>query len=75
MRMRQQIGSGYHWLPTALATKVADRLANVEASSVSSPDRLKMYREEFAEFRDVLFRPGICDSMWEALDRLLVPKD
>ena len=73
-RMRQQIGSNYHWLPVALATKVADRLANVEASVEDSPDRLKMYRDEFVEFRDVLFRPGTCDSMWEELDRLLGPK-
>ena len=39
-----------------------------------SPDLLRMYRNEFAEFRDVLFQPGTCDSMWEELDRLLGPK-
>ena len=70
-RMRQQISSGYDWIPTALATKVADRLANVEACVANSPDRLKKYRDEHATFRDVLFRPGTCDAMWEELDRLL----
>lgn len=73
-RMRQQISSDYQWLPTALATKVADRLANVAESIENSPDLLTMYRNEFAEFRDVLFRAGTCDSMWEELDRLLGPK-
>ena len=39
--MRRQIDAGHDWIPAAIATKVADRLANVEASVANSPRRLK----------------------------------
>lgn len=56
--------------PDALVLKLADRIANVEASLANSPDKLEMYRKEYAGFREALYDPKAL-SMWDHLDRLL----
>lgn len=55
--------------PDALVLKLADRIANVEASA-SRPDKLEMYRSEYKGFREALF-DGRYLSMWDHLDNLL----
>lgn len=55
----------------ALLVKAGDRLANTRACVENHPGKLKMYRSEHADFRDAVYRPGVCDSIWAELDRLL----
>jgi (p)ppGpp synthase/HD superfamily hydrolase len=53
--------------PDALVVKLADRIANVEHGI----RKTKMYKEEFAEFRNELFVEGQCVKMWDYLEKLL----
>lgn len=55
-------------LNTALIVKVADRLANVRRGGKND-----MYREEQDAFRKAAYRPGLCDELWEEIERLLKP--
>jgi len=55
----------------ALLVKAADRLANVRACIAAGDGRLSMYRREHAVFRAAAHRPGLCDGIWDELDRLL----
>ncbi|MFM7541536.1 MAG: HD domain-containing protein [Planctomycetota bacterium] len=60
----------------ALVVKAADRLANVRESARSAlldpgNKHLPRYRTEHPEFRKAAHRPGLCDAIWEELDRLL----
>lgn len=32
---------------------------------------LEMYRKEQEAFREAVYRPGLCDLMWEEMDGLL----
>jgi len=41
----------------ALAVKLADRIANTEASLQSNPKLYKMYVKEFALFKELLYNP------------------
>ena len=52
------------FLPAA-NLKLADRIANVEAS-VDAPDKLAMYRKEWPAFRDALAGMGM-PSLWSRL--------
>lgn len=49
--------------------KLADRIANVEASK-NAPDKLAMYRKEWPGFRAALNGLGM-PSLWERLERAL----
>lgn len=56
----------------ALIVKAADRLANLRASTNSSDSsKLQMYRREQDAFREAAFRPGLCDELWNEMDRIL----
>lgn len=56
----------------ALIVKTADRCANVRAAnSEGREDLLKMYRGEHPDFQRAVWRPGLCDSLWEELTQLL----
>lgn len=50
----------------AVILKVADRIANTEFSQAHGA-MLGMYRREFPEFKEALYREGECDSMWDHL--------
>ncbi len=52
--------------PHSVALKLADRIANVRASSKSRP-KLDIYREEHLEFRRALWREGEFVDMWAEL--------
>ena len=57
----------------ATTVKLCDRIANVEASS-DVPEKLKMYRNEYREFRDaVCFQDHdfLLGDLWSHLDQLL----
>jgi len=63
-------------LEIALVVKAADRLANVRESvraSILEPGnkQLPKYKGEYPEFRLAAHRPGLCDEIWDELDRLL----
>lgn len=59
-------------LELALLVKAADRLANVRASIANTNQPLlKIYREEHPQLKASAYRPGLCDALWEELDRLL----
>lgn len=56
----------------ALIAKAADRLANVRACvEAGNREMLDKYRGEHAAFRPAVYRAGLCDPLWEELDRLL----
>jgi (p)ppGpp synthase/HD superfamily hydrolase len=56
----------------ALVTKAADRLANLRASARGGSDsKLGMYRGEHPAFHAAAFRPGLCDQLWDEMDRIL----
>ncbi len=53
--------------------KLADRIANVEASK-NAPDKLAMYREEWPGFSDALAGGGF-PSLWDRLERALAASE
>lgn len=55
----------------AITLKLADRIANVEASLQEDKGKLQMYSKEYVEFRSKLFKSGSHDAMWRHLDFLL----
>jgi (p)ppGpp synthase/HD superfamily hydrolase len=57
-------------LPDAVTVKLADRIANSEASARGNPGLLAMYREELAGFTAALGDYGDA-AMWERLRRAL----
>lgn len=57
----------------ALIVKTADRLANVsECVDQGNQKNLSMYKQEHPEFKKAVFRTSLCDSLWEALDPLVI---
>lgn len=59
-------------LKLALVVKAADRLATLTASvRDGESSKLHMYRKEHAAFRDAAFRAGLCDNLWNEMERLL----
>lgn len=71
-RMARDLATGGPGVTLGAVTKVADRLANVAASAATRPDLLEMYRGEHPTFREALHREGVCDSLWLALDTLMM---
>lgn len=64
------------WMhPLGVALKLADRIANVEASLKNNrPEFFKMYKKEFPSFKKALIDPktnhGMCIYMWAHLENL-----
>ncbi|WP_377482182.1 MAG: HD domain-containing protein (plasmid) [Microcoleus anatoxicus] len=56
----------------ALAVKLADRIANTEASLQSNPKLYKMYLKEFPVFKELLYNPQDVElmPMWNRLIEL-----
>ena len=56
----------------ALAVKLADRIANTEASLQSNPKLYKMYLKEFPVFKELLYNPQDVELMplWNRLESL-----
>lgn len=50
----------------ALIVKAADRLANVREGQKND-----MYRKEQDKFKEVYFKPGLCDRFWEEIETIL----
>jgi len=64
-----QVGPS-HYL--ALVVKAADRCANVEACArKGNVGLLKMYRGEQEAFRAAVYRPGLCEHLWERIENAL----
>lgn len=55
----------------AVVLKLADRIANVEEGIRSGSSLVKMYRKEYADFRNALYESGHAEEMWSHLDSLL----
>jgi (p)ppGpp synthase/HD superfamily hydrolase len=58
----------------AITIKLADRIANAEASLADNPGLLEMYRKEHSDFVLALFAEsseGVTGAMWVELQRLL----
>ena len=70
-RMAADVRTHSPWIAMAVRAKVADRLANVRSSSADNPRLLATYKAEMQTFREALYMPGVCDSMWSALADLL----
>ncbi len=54
----------------ATMLKLADRIANVEASA-KDPGKMKMYKKEWSFFKESLYTPGVHEKMWNHLIKLL----
>jgi hypothetical protein len=59
----------YRAYPQAATLKLADRIANVEASA-SVPDKLAVYRKEWPAFREALEGNGL-PLLWERLEKAI----
>ncbi|HEY0305554.1 MAG TPA: HD domain-containing protein [Longimicrobiales bacterium] len=57
--------------PEAVRIKLADRIANMEASMEQRSHLRGMYRHEHPAFREHLYREGEWEEMWIYLDRLM----
>jgi (p)ppGpp synthase/HD superfamily hydrolase len=55
----------------AVRVKLADRIANVEASIEQKSQLYGMYRKEHAAFREHLYHEGEWEEMWARLNGLL----
>ncbi len=51
---------------TALIVKAADRLANVREGGKND-----MYRKEHRDFKLACYRKGLCDNLWEEMEKIL----
>ena len=55
-----------------LIVKAADRLANLRMCQASrEASKLAMYQREHVAFRAAAYRAGLCDELWEEIDRLI----
>jgi hypothetical protein len=59
--------------PDAITVKLADRIANVEASTRDNPSLLSMYHSEYPGFRSALIGHGGDPALWAHLDQLPSP--
>lgn len=58
--------------PDAVTIKLADRIANINASFFGGNSKmLEMYEKEYSHFREKLFIKGANVSMWTELDNLI----
>jgi (p)ppGpp synthase/HD superfamily hydrolase len=55
----------------AITLKLADRIANTEQSVKENNVLLEMYKREYPQFKDMLFKSGSHDEMWKHLDTLI----
>ncbi|GAB3521431.1 MULTISPECIES: HD domain-containing protein [Photobacterium] len=55
----------------ALIVKACDRLANVRASSKSTEKYFHLYQQEHPDFKQAVYRKGLCEAIWWELDNLL----
>ncbi len=63
-------------LETALVVKVADRLANLRGCVRSDNGKLlRMYCGEHAEFRAAVYRPGLCEHLWEEMEEIIASSE
>lgn len=60
-----------HLFYEVLIVKTADRLANMMNSVVGSSYH-EMYKKEYPEFRKAVYRKGLCDDLWDMLDKLYI---
>ena len=51
-----------------LIVKAADRLANV-----SNGEKLQMYKREHTKFKEAVYRPGLCDDIWNKINKIMEP--
>lgn len=59
----KHIPKEFEWV---LIVKAADRLANVFHKAKND-----MYLAEFDKFREAVYRPGLCDEIWEGIEKVL----
>lgn len=56
----------------ALIVKAADRLANIEAClAENNAGLLRMYEKEHEVFARAVYRPGLCEEIWERINRAM----
>lgn len=54
--------------------KVADRIANVEFSSIQKSGHIEMYQKEFSDFQQHLRIHRHIDEMWDYLEKITFPQ-
>lgn len=55
----------------ALIVKACDRLANLRSCQANNSSLLQMYQKEHFVFKQAVFRPGLCDSIWQEIELIL----
>jgi (p)ppGpp synthase/HD superfamily hydrolase len=59
-------------LELALIVKAADRLANLRACVMqNNMGLLKMYRSEHLIFKKSVYRPYLCEALWQEIDNIM----
>jgi len=57
---------------SSLIVKAADRLANIEACIMGGRESLlKMYKREHLDFKDAVYRPKLCDDIWDRIEFII----
>lgn len=54
-----------------LIVKSLDRFCNTKHSYNSKSSLFEMYKREYPEFKKSVYREGLCDEVWNSLDRLM----
>lgn len=55
----------------ALIVKTADRYCNIKNSFNNNKDLLEMYRKEHKEFKNAVYRNGLCENLWTQMENIL----
>ena len=55
----------------ATTLKLADRIANTENAIEHNNDIINMYKKEYPDFKEALYKAGSNESMWRHLDFLM----
>ena len=54
-----------------LIVKTADRLTNIENSFANNQELFQMYVKEHSQFKKSVYRKGLCDELWDKIDRII----
>lgn len=57
--------------PTSVGLKLCDRISNVEAAIRDKDSLINMYKKEYSKFKEVLYKKGELEELWERLDKHL----
>jgi (p)ppGpp synthase/HD superfamily hydrolase len=69
-KSKSNIKLSFTTIKEVLIVKPADRLSNTINSLYNNEGLFEMYKKEYPAFRAAVHREGLCDDLWEHLDRV-----